>query len=740
MSSAELRRSSHSAPLDRIVRNFLSFLLLSAWSHAPVAGAVDKPEPGTVLPVPAGYRAGIGRLAVTSTFAVALPGHDDARLRQGIVRALIRAEERTGLPLAHDPTGGFALSGDVGSARLVINCTGPGSAVPRLGDDESYTLSINPTQAVLQAPAVVGALRGLETLLQLLQADASGWFLPAVEIRDEPRFPWRGLMIDVSRHWQPLAVLKRNLDGMALVKLNVLHLHLTDDQGFRIESRKFPRLHEAGSDGLYFTQDDMRDLIAYATARGIRVVPEFDVPGHATSWLAAYPELASGPGPYPIERRWGVFNPVLDPTNPRVYELLDGFLGEMAALFPDAYMHIGGDENNGVQWNANPRIRAFILAHHLRDNAGLHAYFNAQVHAILVRYGKRMIGWDEILHPDLAPDSVIHSWRGPDGMAAATAAGHPAVLSNGYYIDLGQPTSAHYLNDPIPPNPTLTAAQQKLVLGGEATMWSEWVTPATIDSRIWPRTAAIAERLWSPAAVRDIPDMYRRVALVGRRLEEAGLRHESYLEPALRRLAGDQASATELAALRVLVDAVEPVKNYARGSEQPEARQFTPLTGLVDCARPDSTPAREFAAAVEGLVIASAAGPADSAALRRTFDEWRAAAATLAGGFAQHSPRGQAAAPVIEALATAGQVGGEALTYLASCCPPPDDWPAGQRAALARAALPHAAVELPEIASLRLLVAAVTAQGSPELADPAWRERMRQNPTAPVAGAAPPQK
>jgi len=404
-------------------------------------------------------------------------------------------------------------------------------------------------------------------------------------------------MIDVARHWQPMKVIKRNLDGMALVKLNVLHLHLTEDQGFRIESKTFPRLHELGSDGHYFTQEQMREIIAYAAARGIRVVPEFDIPGHATSWVVGFPELASAPGPYAIERKWGVFDPVLDPTNPKLYEVLDGFLGEMAALFPDAYLHIGGDENNGVQWGANPKIQTFIRERMLKDNPGLHAYFNTRVHSILAKHGKKLVGWDEILHPDLPAGSLIHSWRGPEGIAEATKRGFTTILSNGYYIDLCYPAADHYLTDPVPAGTPLTPEPQKLVLGGEATMWSEWVTPETIDSRIWPRTAAIAERLWSPREVRNVRDMYRRLAVVSQRLEEAGLQHESYVDPALRRLAGDGATPADLAALRTFVDLLEPVKHYRRGQQQPGATQFTPLTGLVDCARPDSAAAREFAAA-----------------------------------------------------------------------------------------------------------------------------------------------
>ena len=302
-------------------------------------------------------------------------------------------------------------------------------------------------------------------------------------------------MIDVARHWQPVEVIERNLDAMAVVKLNVLHLHLSDDQGFRIESLTHPELQGLGSDGKYFTQAQMRSIIAYAGERGIRVVPEFDVPGHATSWVVSHPELASLPGPYSIERHWGVFNPVLDPTQEATYALLADLLGEMASLFPDRFIHIGGDENNGVQWGANPRIQAFIREHGLKDSAGLHAYFNKRIGAILAKTGKRIIGWDEIMNPELPRNCVIDSWRGTEALAASAILGFDGILSNGYYIDLCYPASDHYLPDPIPAESKLTTAERSHILGGEATMWSEWVSPETIDSRIWPRTAAVAERL-----------------------------------------------------------------------------------------------------------------------------------------------------------------------------------------------------------------------------------------------------
>jgi len=717
-------------------RRFLRLFFVSIFfaSCRMVSASVSAPA---LMPVPAEVKYGTGRFAVTPAWQVAISRHDDPRLRGALARMLRRAEERTGLTFAHLANAEYLLSTNATGASCVVDCDGPGATVPVLGDNESYTLEITPAQVVLHAPTVLGAMHGFETLLQLLQSDASGWFLPVASIKDQPRFAWRGLMIDVARHWQPMEVIKRNLDGMALVKLNVLHLHLTEDQGFRIESKKFPRLHQLGSDGHYFTQEEIRELIGYATARGIRVVPEFDIPGHATSWVVGYPELASAPGPYSIERKWGVFDPVLDPTNPKVYELLAGFLGEMAALFPDAYLHIGGDENNGVQWSANPGIQTYIRERNLKDNAGVHAEFNMRVHAILAKNGKQLIGWDEILHPDLPAGSVIHSWRGPEGIADATQRGYASILSNGYYIDLSYPTSEHYLNDPVPAGSALSPEQQQRVLGGEATMWTEWVTPETIDSRIWPRTAAIAERLWSPREVRDVSDMYRRLAVVSRRLEEAGLHHESYIDPALRRLAGDDVRPEEMAALRTFVDLMEPVKKYRRGGQQPGANQFTPLTGLVDCTRPDSAAARAFGSQVDSVVFAPSSHESNVAPLAQTLTVWKSTAAILTNGLAARSPRLQEALPALKNLTTASEVGQEALQVLASGHVPVAEWMPAQFARLERAGEARAAVELPVIAALKLLVAAAAEQDQrTQLSGEAWKQHLLVLVIPPVAKSA----
>ena len=329
-----------------MIRALAFSLTLSMASLLPAQGFTN-----TLLPQPAHITASEGQLAWNSGITVSVPHFRDARLDAALDRTLAQIQQETGVPRP-------AKIATAGEATLVIDVDGPGQAIQSVDEDESYSLTVTSASARIHAATVVGAMRGLATLQQLIQSSAGAYFLPAVGIEDSPRFRWRGLMIDTGRHFEPVAVIKRNLDAMAAVKLNVFHWHLTEDQGFRIESKVFPKLTGSGSDGLFYTQAQEREIIAYASARGIRVVPEFDMPGHTRSWFVGYPQLASAHGPYTIRREFGIDDAAMDPTRESTYEFLDKFLGEMAALFPDPYMHVGGDESNGKQWKSNPHIQA----------------------------------------------------------------------------------------------------------------------------------------------------------------------------------------------------------------------------------------------------------------------------------------------------------------------------------------------------------------------------------------------
>lgn len=323
-------------------------------------------------------------------------------------------------------------------------------ATPRPDSDESYQLKVSAEGVTLRANTRFGALRGMETLLQLIQNGAENTAIPYVTIDDAPRFPWRGLLLDSARHFMPLDAIKRQIDGMAAAKLNVFHWHLTDDQGWRFASTRYPKLQQQASDGLFYTQTQMKEIVRYATDRGIRVVPEIDMPGHASAIAVAYPELMSAPGPYQMERHWGVLKPVLDPTKEATYAFAEAMIGELAAIFPDPYLHIGGDEVDDSQWQANPAIQKFMRGKGLADSHALQAYFNRRLETILEKYHRQMVGWDEIYHPDLPKSILIQSWQGQDALGEVAKHGYRGILSTGFYLDQPQYTAYHYRNEVVP--------------------------------------------------------------------------------------------------------------------------------------------------------------------------------------------------------------------------------------------------------------------------------------------------
>ncbi len=682
----------------------LCFLVLTAILLIPHAVSAQEKDSSTLqnprrnlMPVPANIVWKTGKLPVSKTFVVALKGQTDERLKSYVFRVMRRLEGRTVLELPRE------FSADAANAQLLIETQSTGNPIPRLGDDESYNLEITDRQAKITAPTTVGAMRGLETFLQLLEADSTGFYFPAVSIQDKPRFVWRGLMMDVARHFQPLEVLKRNLDAMAAVKLNVLHWHLTEDQGFRVESKRFPELHQMGSDGNFYTQAQIREIINYAADRGIRVMPEFDMPGHATAWLVSHPEIGSAPGPYQIERRPGIFDPTLDPTNEKTYKLLEAFFKEMSALFPDAFIHIGGDENEGKHWNANPKIQAFMREKGIKDNHQLQTYFNKRLLKFLQKEGKTMMGWDEIFQPDLPKGVVIHSWRGQKALAEAAKQGFQGVLSNGYYIDLMFPAAQHYAVDPIAADTTLTAEEQKRILGGEATMWSEWVSPETIDSRIWTRMAAIAERFWSQREVNQVDDMYRRLAVIDIQLEELGLTHRKNQAMLLRRLTNNK----DTAALQTLVSVIEPVKEYRRYRLRPQT-MLSPLTGLIDAAQADAPNARIFNRAVDEMLAGTDAAE-NATKVRSMLLEWQATENDLQK-IMEKSPALWEAKQLAADFQNLNQIALEALNFLNQKQTQRSDWRDAKLKTIDEIAKPKAALEFAIVPGVKKLIVATAEQ------------------------------
>ncbi|MFF7449247.1 MULTISPECIES: family 20 glycosylhydrolase [unclassified Streptomyces] len=494
-------------------------------------------------------------------------------------------DERTPL-LAGPGTEGVArwLRATVGAATGCPLPDGGESACPLvLGIEpdlppEGYHLALGDTGLLIRGGSATGVFYGAQTFRQLLGPAAFRrapvtarrvWEVPAVAVRDAPRFRWRGLLLDVARHFMPKDGVLRYLDLMAAHKLNVLHLHLTDDQGWRIEIRRHPRLTEVGSwrartkfghrasplweekpHGGHYTQDDIREIVAYAAERHITVVPEIDVPGHSQAAIAAYPELGNtdvvDTSSLSVWDTWGISANVLAPTDAtlRFYE---GVLEEVLELFPGEFVHVGGDECPKDQWRASPTAQARIKELGVGDEDGLQAWFIGHFDTWLAARGRRLIGWDEILDGGLAPGAAVSSWRGYAGGVAAARAGHDVVMcpEQHVYLDhrqhdgpdepvpLGHVRTLEdvYRFEPVPPE--LTPEQAEHVLGTQAQLWTEVMEDlARVDYQAFPRLSAFAEVAWSdlPApAERDFADFERRMGAHYGRLDALGV---SYRPPA----------------------------------------------------------------------------------------------------------------------------------------------------------------------------------------------------------------
>ena len=645
----------------------------------------------SVMPWPESIQINLGEFKLNNQFTINI-NNDDKMLFKAAQRTLKILTDRTGLFLKDQfPK---VNSNEISSVQIKINKV----VNLALGIDESYNLEITNSIIKINSENQIGAMHALSTLVQLLDSDEDGYYFPNTLINDKPRFKWRGLLVDVSRHFETIDVIKRNLDGLAAVKMNVFHWHLTDDHGFRIECKALPKLHELGSDGNYYTHEEIIDIVEYAAERGIRVVPEFDLPGHATSWLVGYPELASAPGPYVIERNWGIFNPTFDPTNEKVYEFLEIFFNEMSTLFPDQYWHIGGDENNGKQWDANLKIQEFMKENNLTNNHELQNYFNVRVDKILSKLNKTMVGWYTDEMPDLSKDYIVQAWKGRTSLYQTAKNGYRSLLSHGFYIDLVQSTEYHYVNDPIPPDSILTDEVKNRILGGEATMWAEFVGHETIDSRIWPRTAAIAERLWSPSEVNDVPNMYERLDIISLQLEELGLTHIKNYEMMLRRLS----NSYDITALKNFIDVIEPLYTYSR--DHPHVfKSYYPLTRVVDAARPDSKTARKFGILVDQLVVENTIDEDKLNEITTWLNLWNNNHAQLLE-IIKVSPILKEIETLSEDLSICAFIGLEALDYVKNIKQPSNEWIDVKLQTLKKAEIPRGETELLIIKSIEKLV------------------------------------
>ena len=526
---------------NSVVRLILAVLsgglpLMIAWA----AGAAGQGNGMPIVPLPVEARWSEGApFQLTSATTVVCVG-DAAAIREVAARATDALRLVASWTLK---TG----SADGGGSNIVLRLDR--SLFPDLPDwqrAESYRLSVSATRVELFATTAHGLFNGVQTLAQLVSPAGTGqWQVRACDVKDYPRFQWRGLLLDPARHFLPPEYLKKFIEVMASYKYNQLQLHLTDDQGWRIEIKKYPRLTEIGSvrkesprhgdreqgdgtvDGPFFyTQDQIRDLVAYAQARHVTLVPEIEIPGHFGAALAAYPELSCTGGPFEVHTRWGVKPDILCAGNDDAVAFAKDVLGEVCELFPSQFIHIGGDEAPRNRWKVCPKCQARMKAEGLKKEAQLQTWLNHRLEEFLASKGRRMIGWDEILEGGLTPGAVVMSWRGTRGGIAAAQAGHDVVMSptSHCYFDNAQaqgpaepeciggfiPLDKVYSYEPMPA--ILSASQSQHILGAQGNLWGEYLWDGKdVEYFGFPRALALAEVLWSPAESRNLASFLGRL-------------------------------------------------------------------------------------------------------------------------------------------------------------------------------------------------------------------------------------
>ena len=635
------------------------------------------------MPQPRSITYGDGWLDVMEGFEVVWLGCRSSVLERAALRFRNDITRRTGLDLGR---------AGAAAAQLQIDCRDEDKAYPTIDAREGYALAVTEDAVMLTADGPAGVLRGLATLRQSITNVPQGFAIPAMVIDDAPRFVWRGVMIDVARHFMSLPTLKRQIDAMELVKLNVLHLHLSDNQGFRVESRLYPKLHE-GSSPDFYAQADIHDLVSYAADRGVRTVPEFDVPGHSRAILRACPELASGEGYF--------YGSTLNPANPQTYIFLDRLFGEMARLFPDPYFHVGGDEVSGWDWETDPQIQDFMKATGLQRKDELESFFFDRVRRGLGVHGKTVVGWEEVARTAIPDDAVVQTWRSSGAIARATAQGNRVIASAGYYFDLLHLSESYYIVDPhdpasccltqaqfaegtalglpefiiaedqvIDPSLTLSPRQQALVLGGEGCLWTEIVTDEMLDGRLWPAAAAVAERFWSSRSVHDTADMYRRLMSV-----QDGLRIAGQADDANRRRMTARLAPGESEPVALLLDLVAPVRNHAHNhravarlkGQMPAAQAFN---ALADAAPADSLVARRFELDADQFVRGDRSG---TAALKARLMSWRDNHDRFAS-VARGKPELEVALPISADVAALAVIALDAMAAIETGHAPGTDW------------------------------------------------------------------
>lgn len=535
-----------------LVRRFqnLGFICVVA---AGLSSACSTPRNPSVIPQPVQMEVGRGIFDLDADTRIVLtnPTNEVQQLTESWARP-IRATSGFNLQLVDTPSD--APSNTI-TLRLSRDASHPA---------EGYRLNVTSDVVTVEAKTPAGLFYGLQTLTQLLSGGhSSGWSVPVVQIVDTPRFAYRGMHLDVGRHFFPVAFVKKYIDLLAMYKMNKFHWHLTDDQGWRIEIKKYPKLTEIGAyrketvvgknferfdrpyvgdgqpHGGFYTQDEVREVVAYARARYIDVIPEIEMPGHATAALAAYPELACTDGPFNVPTTWGIFEDVFCPKE-ETFQFLEDVLTEVIALFPSQYIHIGGDEVLKVRWKESELAQEVITREGLADEDELQSYFIKRIESFLQAQGRRLIGWDEILEGGLAPDATVMSWRGMEGGIEAARQGHDVIMTptSHTYFDYYQgdpvqeplairgltPLEKVYGFEPVPE--TLSAEDAAHILGAQGNVWTEYMaTTDHVEYMVFPRMLALAEVVWSPQELRNWEDFVQRLPAQLQHLDTLGVNY-----------------------------------------------------------------------------------------------------------------------------------------------------------------------------------------------------------------------
>lgn len=564
--------------------------IFAVFSCSPTTPANEAPRsPGVVgiIPVPAEMVEGEGAFVINKETTLFIET-GNSKARQTAEMFATRFKNASGLNLNIQESDEVKLPE---SNSIFFTTKGASEELTA----EGYTLTVAPEGVMVQAIDSAGLFYGMQTLKQLLPAEIESkkivedmdWVLPVVKIQDHPAYKWRGLHLDVGRHMTSVPFIKEYLDNMAMHKLNTFHWHLTEDQGWRIEIKKYPKLTEIGAwrdetlvghagsgkyDGKryggFYTQEEVKEIVAYAAERYITVVPEIEMPGHSSAAIASYPELSITGKPVKVVREWGVFPDIYN-VDDKTFEFLENVLTEVMELFPGKYIHIGGDEAPKKQWEESPEVQAKIKELGLKDEHELQSWFITRIEKFVNSKGRQIIGWDEILEGGLAPNAAVMSWRGEAGGIEAAKSKHFVVMSPGshMYFDHYQgdpkfepiafggftPLEKVYSYNPTPD--TLSESERKYILGAQANVWTEYITSEDkVEYRVFPRISALSEVLWSEKEDKDWEDFKARIPNQLKRYEFRDINYSKSIYHVTYDIAQDTTSNTYTVALQNQMD------------------------------------------------------------------------------------------------------------------------------------------------------------------------------------------